>query len=103
MTALARIVLGLVLAGGSVTAASAQPAGLPNPDLQNRIPAPLPPPPQAPVINGPLGQGPPPGVYMPRRLNTFSDRVTACLHDGSAYGLRGSKLDAYTRACANAN
>jgi hypothetical protein len=75
----------------------------PPPELQNRIPAPLPPPPQAPVINGPLGQSRPPGVYQPGRLNTHSDRTVRCLHEGSGYGLRGRKLDAYARSCANAN
>jgi hypothetical protein len=103
MTILARVLISLVVAGASITMALAQAPGLPNPDLQNRIPAPLPPPPQAPVINGPLGQGPPPGVYLPGRSRSFSDRVTGCLHEGSANGLRGRKLDAYARACANAN
>jgi len=58
------------------------------PELQNRIPAPLP---------------PPPGVYQPGRLNTHSDRVTSCLQEGAGYGLKGSKLNAYARSCANAN
>ena len=40
------------------------------PEPPSRIPAPLPPPPQPPIINGPLGQSPPPGVYVPPRLNT---------------------------------
>ena len=75
----------------------------PPPELQNRIPAPLPPPPQPPIINGPLSQAPPPGVYEPPRLNTHSDRAVQCLQEGSSYGLRGNKLQAFTRACANAN
>jgi hypothetical protein len=75
----------------------------PPPELQNRIPAPLPPPPQPPIINGPLGQTPAPGVYQPPRLNTHGDRAVQCLHEGSSYGLRGNKLNAYARACANAN
>jgi hypothetical protein len=73
------------------------------PVLENRIPAPLPPPPQPPIINGPLQQGPPPGVYVPPRLNTQSDRVVGCQHQGSANGLRGKRLQAYVRDCANAN
>lgn len=98
---LPRLVAGPLLAA---TVAPAQvPPGLPNPDLQNRIPAPLPPSPQAPIINGPLSQGRPPGVYHPPRLVTPGDRTTACLHEGSGQGLRGRRLDAYTRACANAN
>jgi hypothetical protein len=54
-----------LLAAAFAAPTLAQVPGLPNPDLQNRIPAPLPPPPQPPVINGPLSQGPPPGVYQP--------------------------------------
>jgi hypothetical protein len=103
MTILARIVVGLVLAGAAATVALAQPPGLPVPELQNRIPAPLSPPPQPPIINGPLSQAPPPGVYIPPSLNTPADRVVACLHAGSAHGLRGGKLDRYTRRCVNAN
>ena len=97
----------LALAAGAVLAliagsAAAQIVPTP-PALENRIPAPLPPPPQPPIINGPLGQSPPPGVYMPPRLNTQSDRVTGCLHQGRADGLRGKRLQAYARDCANAN
>ena len=104
MAPLVRLVAGLVFAAVSATAVLAQlPPGLPNPDLQNRIPAPLPPPPPPPVINGPLGQSPPPGVYIPPHLNTFSDRASGCLQDGSSLGLRGRKLDRYVRSCANAN
>jgi hypothetical protein len=75
----------------------------PIPELQNRIPAPLPPPEPPPIINGPLGQSPPPGVYQPDRLNTYSDRVTRCNDQGASSGLRGRRLDAYTRRCSNAN
>src|SRR5207253_6791068 len=103
MNTLATIIAASVLTAVVSSGALAQPPGLPDPALQNRIPAPLPPPPQPPIINGPLAQSPPPGVYMPRRLNTFGDRAASCLHEGSSYGLRGRKLDAYTRACANAN
>lgn len=73
------------------------------PALENRIPAPLPPPPQPPIINGPLGQSPPPGVYIPPRLNTYSDRVIGCQHQGQSDGLRGKRLQSYIRECANAN
>jgi hypothetical protein len=111
MTPLVHLIAALVFAAGCATPALAQlPPGLPNPDLQNRIPAPLPPPPQPPVINGPLSQGngplsqsPSSGVYVPPRLNTFSDRATACLQDGSSFGLRGRKLDRYVRSCAKTN
>jgi hypothetical protein len=91
----------LAFTAASATAAFPQVTGLPNPDLQNRIPAPLPPPPQPPVINGPLSQSPPPGVYQPPRLDTHQDRAARCVDQGSAAGLRGRKLDAYMRRCAN--
>ncbi|HEY7300730.1 MAG TPA: hypothetical protein VH684_22765 [Xanthobacteraceae bacterium] len=71
------------------------------PELQGRIPAPLPPPPQAPIINGPLGQSPPPGVYVPPRLNTFADRMTHCIDQGTSYGLHGRRLHSYARRCAS--
>jgi hypothetical protein len=74
------------------------------PELENRIPAPLPPPPQPPVIHGPATEGS--QGYSPRvkqrRLRTQSDRVTRCLHSGAASGLSGAELDAYSRRCANA-
>jgi hypothetical protein len=73
------------------------------PELEGRIPAPLPPPPQAPIINGPLGRSPPAGVYVPPRLNTFADRVTQCTDQGVSYGLHGRKLHTYARRCANAH
>ena len=96
-------ILGLLVAAATVSVAFAQVPAWPEPSLQGRIPAPLPPPPEPPIINGPLSQGPAPEVYLPPRINSYSDRVTACLHAGSGQGLRGRKLDAYTRACANPN
>ena len=93
---LAIVGLALALMTGSAAAQIIPPP----PALENRIPAPLPPPPQPPIINGPLGKAPPPGVYMPPRLNTYSDRVTGCLHQGRVDGLRGKQLQAYARDCA---
>jgi hypothetical protein len=100
---LALAVLGLVLCWAVVLAPAAAQLQPTPPVLENRIPAPLPPPPQPPIINGPLGQAPPPGVYVPPRLNTLSDRVIGCQHQGRADGLRGKALQSYTRDCANAN
>jgi hypothetical protein len=94
------VLLASCIAGGPVASAQVLPQ---IPDLQNRIPAPLPPPPAPPIINGPLTQSPPPGVAMPPSLNTFGDRATECLQEGSGGGLSGSRLDTYTRACANEN
>jgi hypothetical protein len=97
-------VLGLVLATGSF----ASPVGaqlVPPPPELNPIPAPLPPPPQPPVVNGPLTEGQQlvPRAHRQRRLETQSDRITRCLDEGAGYGLRGGKLDAYSRRCANAH
>jgi hypothetical protein len=107
MAMLRTIILAAGLVGGLTSVAGASPAMaqiVPTPPvLENRIPAPLPPPAQPPIINGPLGQSPPPGVYAPGRLNTYSDRVTGCLHQGRVDGLRGRRLQAYARDCANAN
>jgi DNA-binding transcriptional LysR family regulator len=101
MTSRLAVAAGLGLALVSASAA-AQIVPTP-PALGNRIPAPLPPPAQPPIINGPLGQSPPPGVYVPPRLSTHSDRVTGCLHQGRSDGLRGKRLQTYARDCANAN
>jgi hypothetical protein len=70
------------------------------PDMSSRIPAPLPPPPEPPEIYGP-GHPYQPQVFQAPHLNTFSSRVTRCVHQGSVGGLRGGKLSAYARACAN--
>jgi hypothetical protein len=71
------------------------------PELDGRIPAPLPSPPQPPIINGPYQQGPPPGVAETKPLTTFSDRVTHCQQQGAANGLHGRRLSAYVRRCGN--
>ena len=101
MSLLARVIAGCLLVGASPAWAQV-PGLLPPPDLQNRIPAPLPPPPKPLAV--PLGEKPPqPGVYQPPRLRTQSDRTVDCVQQGSEAGLRGGKLDTYTRRCANAN
>jgi hypothetical protein len=79
------------------------PVGLPIPQLENRIPAPLPPPPQPPVINGPLSQSPQPRVYQAPQMTSSSPRINACLREGRKLGLRGKKLDAYTRECVGSD
>jgi hypothetical protein len=76
------------------------PVGLPIPQMQNRIPAPLPPPPQPPVINGPLSQPAQPRVYQAPQMTSSSPKQLSCLREGRKMGLRGRKLDAYTRECA---
>jgi hypothetical protein len=76
----------MVLAGLLLAAVPAFAQTVPfSPVLQGRIPAPLSPSPP-PVINGPLGKSLPPGVYVPPRLNTFADRKTQCIDQGTSYG-----------------
>jgi hypothetical protein len=129
-----RLFFAIVLTAGylaGVAAASAQLPALPG--LPEPIPAPLPPPQQAPTVNGPVTQslplnGPPPpgqtvtppaiqspslpeptmaapspGVLAPPALNTFSDRTTQCLQTGGSFGLTGPNLQTYASACANEN
>jgi hypothetical protein len=91
----------LVLAFGWISGPAGAQIIPPVPDLQSRIPAPLPPPPEPPIINGPYQQAPPPGVIIPPRINTFGDRVTRCTQQGAEARLRGGRLSRYTRACAN--
>jgi hypothetical protein len=99
-----RILIIAVAAGNLIAAGPALAQVVPfPPELEGRIPAPLPPPPQPPIINGPLGQSPPPGVYYPPRLNTFADRMTHCIDQGTSYGLHGRRLNSYARRCANAH
>ena len=95
---LAAAILAGCLAAGASASAQVIPQTAP---LENRIPAPLPRPSQPPVINGLLAQSEPPEVVTPRPLNTFGDRVTRCLQEGSGAGVIGSSLE--TQACANEN
>ena len=95
------LIAGDLLSGGAPAIAQLLPQV---PNLENRIPAPLPPPAQPPIINGPLSQGAvPPAIAEPPNLNTFSDRATGCVAQGGSAGLSGGELDAYTRECANDN
>ena len=94
--------LGTVFAVGMLAALPAIAQVVPFPStLQGRIPSPLPPSAPPPTINGPLGRSPSPGVHQPARLNTFADRHTRCLNEGTGYGLHGRELRAYTNTCAN--
>jgi hypothetical protein len=94
------IAVGLEVFG---SAAFAQITPLTPPALENRIPAPLPPPVRPPVINGPLRRGgdPSPKMYNPPQLDTFGDRFTNCLHRGAAYGMNGQRLNSYATTCGN--
>jgi hypothetical protein len=63
-------------------------------------PAPLPQPkieaPVVPKMDAPLRYD-----YRPAPRPSFSDRVTRCLDEGAAAGLRPSRRAAYSRSCAN--
>ena len=99
-----KCLLAIVLTAGCVFGGAAAFAQVPPrvPDVQVRIPAPLPLP-VAPIFNGPVMQSPPPAVMAPPPLNTFSDRMTQCLHQGSSGGLSGPDLDGYAEFCASEN
>jgi hypothetical protein len=103
-SAIMRHLFAIVLTAGCAIGGVAASAQVPPrvPDVEIRIPAPGPVPP-GPVIDGPGTQGAPPTVVSPPPLNTFGDRMTQCLHQGSSAGLRGADLDGYARACAKEN
>jgi hypothetical protein len=91
-----------LIAGPGLEAAHAQLNVTPNfPGVQPPVPSPFIGPP--PSINGPLSQ-PSFRASQPPRLNSFSDRVTSCLHSFPLAGGQGnnpSERDAYVRSCAN--
>jgi hypothetical protein len=92
----------LLLAAGGLIAGPAAAQFVPPPPGLNPIPTPQAPPPEPPIINGPFGQGPAPGVAPQKQLNTFQDRTARCQDQAAEAGLRGKKLTAYTRRCVNA-
>src|SRR5215475_3491518 len=72
------------------------------------LPRPPPPPstavPVVPQMDVPSPQysGPDYGYNnAPRRRPSFHDRITRCLEEGAAMGLRQADRAAYSRACAN--
>jgi len=66
----------------------------------NPPPPPLPAPKiEAPVV--PKMDAPPRYDYRPAPQPSFSDRVTRCLDEGAAAGLRPGRRAAYSRSCAN--
>jgi hypothetical protein len=85
--------------GGAAASAQVPPRV---PDVEVRIPAPQSVP-SGPVVDGAATQGAPQTVVTPPPLNTFNDRMTQCLHQGSSAGLRGADLEGYARACAKEN
>jgi hypothetical protein len=64
------------------------------------LPAPLPPPkieaPKVPQLDAPIHYD-----YRPAPRPSFSDRVTRCLDEAAAAGVKPSHRAAYSRNCAN--
>lgn len=83
------------------TADAQMPNGLVGGSRFNPLPPPpLPQPkieaPAVPQLDAPLRYD-----YRPAPQPSFSDRVTRCLDEGAAAGLRPSRRAAYSRSCAN--
>jgi len=89
----------LLSAGNIASAQFVVPPGF-NPLLNPLPPAPPPLPkisvPQVPQIDEPRQPN-----YQPTPQPSFGDRVTTCLSEGAAAGLRSGNLDAFSRSCAN--
>ncbi len=66
------------------------------------LPAPPPPPnivpPVVPQFDAPIHYN-----YAPTPRPSFGDRITKCLDQAAAAGLRPGRRAAYSRACANSN
>jgi hypothetical protein len=64
------------------------------------LPAPLPPPkieaPKIPQLDAPQRYD-----YVPAPRSSFGDRVTRCLDEAAAAGVKPSRRAAYSRSCAN--
>lgn len=43
----------------------------------------------------------PPDPKAPRKLDSFGDKVTRCLHHGGSIGVPNDQLGQYTRECAH--
>jgi hypothetical protein len=99
--AIMKLLVAIALTAGCAIGGAAASAQVPPkaPDVDIRIPAPLPLP-AGPTGHGPATQGEPPTALTSPPLNTFNDRMTQCLHQGSSAGLRGPDLEGYARDCA---
>ena len=64
----------------------------------------IPPPVPSPYGSPPVATVPPPRVYTPPRIDTFSDRVTRCNHSfplNAGIGNNPVDRDSFVRQCAN--
>jgi hypothetical protein len=88
----------LVAAGPSWAQQVIPPGG----SIFNPPPPPAPPPPAIHVPVVPQMDAPPsPPPVLSSGRGSFSDRITQCLEDAAASGLRPSARAFYSRACAN--
>jgi hypothetical protein len=92
------VALWLLLAAAASTAQQVIPRGG---SIFNPPPPMAPPPPviQVPVV--PQMDAPPSLPTVGASRPTFSDRITQCLEDAAASGLRPGARAAYSRSCAN--
>jgi hypothetical protein len=70
----------------------------------SRFNPPLPPPPPSPKIEVPVVpqmDALPSQSYQPAPTPSFGDRITTCLSEAAANGLRPGEREAYSRTCAN--
>jgi hypothetical protein len=98
---LSSIILGAVMWALIAGTASAQFIAPGTSPLNPPLPAPPPPPrievPAIPQMDAPPSQ--PSVAFSPQ--GSFSDRISSCLDEAAAAGLRPGARAAYSRACAN--
>jgi hypothetical protein len=91
--------IALAVPGGNVASAQILSPGA------SRFSPMLPPAPPPPKIEVPaipqLDTPPPVPTVQPNPRGSFSDRISACLDEAAAAGIRPSRRAAYSRACAN--
>src|SRR3954452_4753653 len=98
----ASIILSAVAAAAILAGAAPAQVLIPRGASQFTPPMPAPPPPpkiEVPVV--PQMDAPPPQSYAPARRPSFGERITKCLDDAAASGLRPNERAAYSRNCAN--
>jgi hypothetical protein len=95
------LLISLVVASG-VAAGEARAQFLPPGSSALSPPPPAPPPPpriEVPVV--PQMDAPPSRPTAPIAKESFGDRITDCLNQAAAAGMKPNQRAAYSRACAN--
>jgi hypothetical protein len=90
------------LVGALVLGAAASAQVIPPGGSVFNPPVPAPPPPpkiEVPVV--PQLDAPPSHSYAPAPRSSFGDRISRCLDDAAASGIRPAERSAYSRACGN--